>query len=115
MGSADDRGFAMILNEFSYAQERVTNLREHREFEKEFEVKTALTGERNLERGADVSLTSRNAFLPPCRRNSTVYRVLSLYSVPLTHVNKYLSKSSLPKLMLCFLHPLFCFGLYNMF
>lgn len=38
----------------SILQERVTNLREHREFEKEFEVKTALTGERNLERGAAV-------------------------------------------------------------
>ena len=35
-------------------QERVTNLREHREFEKEFEVKTQLTGERQLDRGAEV-------------------------------------------------------------
>lgn len=42
-----------------HTQERVTNLREHREFEKEFEVKTALTGERNLERGADVRLVLR--------------------------------------------------------
>ena len=44
-----------MLNFLPCLQERVTNLREHREFEKEFEVKTALTGERNLDRGADVS------------------------------------------------------------
>ncbi len=35
-------------------QERVTNLREHREFEKEFEVKTALVGERALDEAAQV-------------------------------------------------------------
>lgn len=43
--------------------ERVTNLREHREFEKEFEVKTQLTGERNLERGANTEQLNRERVL----------------------------------------------------
>ena len=52
----DTKNECRLTKKFSSClQERVTNLREHREFEKEFEVKTALTGERNLERGADVS------------------------------------------------------------
>jgi hypothetical protein len=58
----DTTSFA-VTGDITVDKERVTNLREHREFEKEFEVKTALVGERALDEAAQVEQLKRERIL----------------------------------------------------
>ena len=53
-GPVCDTNTFSITGDRTVDKERVTDLREHRDFEKEFEVKTRLVGERALDRGTDV-------------------------------------------------------------
>lgn len=53
-GPVCDTNTFSITGDRTVDKERVTDLREHKDFEKEFEVKTRLVGERPLERGTDV-------------------------------------------------------------
>ena len=55
VGPICDTNTFSISGDRTVDKERVTDLREHREFEKEFEVKTRLVGERLLNRGTEVS------------------------------------------------------------
>jgi hypothetical protein len=57
----------------------VTNLREHREFEKEFEVKTALVGERELAHAAEVG-KHHFLFLAHYTQNGSAFE--GLYELP---------------------------------
>lgn len=62
-GPVCDSSTFEVTGDRTVDKERTTNLREHREFEKEFEVKTALTGERALERGANTEQLHRERVL----------------------------------------------------